>query len=116
MEPIILRGDVIRVVESSRSAEEALARLDSLPDSAVVAWNIETADVDTRRFHTAGTGGRVLCASAYSPDLGFIWIDGMRIGEDGEIDDSNLIKFKDYFENSKKYAKNNSIIRRFFID
>ena len=118
---IRVRGQQVTVVDSVDSARRVLSVLRSLPSSSVVAWNIEATDVDTKRFHTAGTGGRVLCATCTAKEADFgngsrsVFIDAMPLsmdsdGEDSDMQTSGLLdEFADYFQDPARLKCSHSV-------
>ena len=118
---VCIRGCPVTIVDSVESADRVLSILEALPRSAVVAWNIEATDVDTKRFHTAGTGGRVLCATctAYGVDFGngstTVFIDAIPVGDESDSDTGDheetspvLERFKGYFEDPNRLKTSHS--------
>ena len=111
---VLVRGRRVTVVDSAASARIAMDQLLRLPPEAVVAWNIETTDVDVKRFHTAGTGGRVLCASFTLPDGDTVFVDAMpltSLEEDEDLPQTSEILdiFKEYFEDSCRLKASHTI-------
>ena len=100
--PVHVRGIPVQVVDTVAKARE-LSRLLSVPDT-LVAWNIEAGDVDVKRFHSAGTGGRILCASACVNDSVF-FVDNTPESEEARI----FEELKEYFENSKYLKTSHSV-------
>lgn len=109
---LFLRSSPITIVDSSEKAR-AVAKL-LLDLQEVVSWNIEATDIDTRRFHTAGTGGRVLCASAYVPNKLCVFIDAQPLSEDEDgttdgYDSPILNELKTYFESDCHLKSSHSV-------
>lgn len=123
--PIFVRGSPVTIVESLESARQVLSVLRNLPASSVVAWNIEATDVDVKRFHTAGTGGRVLCASCTSVDADFgggsrsVFIDAMPLSEssddDGEAGGEILKEFRAYFQDPLALKCSHSVVDDYHV-
>lgn len=124
-----VRGVPVRIVDSVESARNVARILSNLPREAVVAWNIESTDIDTKRFHTAGgTGGRILAASCTATGVDFgggsqsVFIDALPLsgGEDLDADEvceySPIIsEFKSYFESESFLKCSHSIADDFHV-
>ena len=112
--PVLVRGSPVTIVDSVETARRVVNVLNSLPLSRVVAWNIEATEVDMKRFHTAGTGGRVLCASCAAEGADFgnesstVFIDALQSGQ-------VLSEFKKYFEDSKRLKCSHSSADDFHV-
>ena len=108
---LFVRSTPITVVDNVSSARLMAKTLLNLED--VVAWNIEATDIDTKRFHTAGTGGRVLCASAYVPGKLCVFIDAQPLSEDEDsadnFDSLILNELKPYFESNTHLKSSHSV-------
>lgn len=98
-----VRGRRVTMVETVDRARHAVGILEGLPVSSIVAWNVEATDIDPKRFHTAGTGCRVLCLSCVAEGADFgegsdtLFIDVLQSCEENSLEILN--EFKPYLEN-----------------
>jgi DNA polymerase-1 len=116
-----VRGSPVTIVDSIESATRVARILQALPREAVVAWNIECTDVDMKRFHTAGTGGRVLCASLTAKDVDFgggsqsVFVDAIPLTDESDdesetSDNSPILEvFKSYFQDAFRLKCSHSV-------
>ena len=108
---LCIRSVPITIVDTVAGARTLLDTLMSMQD--VVAWNIEATDIDTKRFHTAGTGGRVLCASAYVPNKLCVFVDAQPLGDDDEglenFESPILEQLTKYFESECHLKTSHSV-------
>lgn len=90
------------VVRDRRSAAKVVAKLMSLPEDVLVAWDTETTDVNPAKESPVRRGS-VICATAFAGD-GVDFGNGPRLFVDcldGEGGHGILQVFRGYFENKK---------------